>query len=66
MLKAISHSFDLGDGRTITLETYKNKPIWKKIVKKAMEQDFSWDKSAKKYLDLYRRAITLKTSACVD
>lgn len=39
------------------LETYKNKPVWKKIIRRAMEQDFSWDKSAKKYLELYRRAI---------
>ncbi|KKS32570.1 MAG: Glycogen synthase [Candidatus Amesbacteria bacterium GW2011_GWA2_42_12] len=39
------------------LETYKAPNVWKKIIKRAMEQDFSWDKSAKKYLDLYRRAI---------
>ncbi|KKU02465.1 MAG: Glycogen synthase [Candidatus Amesbacteria bacterium GW2011_GWB1_47_26] len=38
------------------LETYKNKPVWKKIIKRAMDQDFSWDKSAKKYIDLYRRS----------
>jgi starch synthase len=38
------------------LETYKNKVIWKKIVKRAMEQDFSWEKSAKKYVDLYQRS----------
>jgi len=44
------------------LETYKNKPVWNKIVKKGMEQDFSWDKSAKKYVDLYKRAINLNTS----
>jgi starch synthase len=44
------------------LETYKNKAIWTKIMKRAMEQDFSWDKSAKKYLDLYKRSITLNTS----
>lgn len=43
------------------LETYKNKPVWKKIVTKAMEQDFSWDKSAKKYIDLYKRSQLLCT-----
>jgi starch synthase len=42
------------------LEIYRKKPEWKKIVKRAMEQDFSWDKSAKRYLDLYHRAIDLK------
>src|SRR3989344_3711656 len=41
------------------LETYKNKNVWMRIVKRAMEQDFSWDKSAKKYLELYNRAIDL-------
>ena len=41
------------------LETYKNKAIWTKIMKRAMEQDFSWDKSAKKYIDLYKRSATL-------
>lgn len=39
------------------LETYKDKNDWQKIVKRAMEQDFSWNKSADKYLDLYQRAI---------
>jgi starch synthase len=39
------------------LETYKNKEVWKKIVKRAMEQDFSWDKAAGKYIDLYKRAL---------
>jgi starch synthase len=39
------------------LEAYKEKDKWQKIIKRAMEQDFSWDKSAQKYLDLYQRAI---------
>lgn len=45
---------------TRALETYRNKNEWKKIVRRAMEQDFSWDKSAKKYLELYYRAIKFK------
>ena len=45
------------------LETYKNKAIWTKIMKRAMEQDFSWDKSAKKYIDLYKRSATLLLNA---
>lgn len=39
------------------LEIYKDRQTWKKIIKRGMEQDFSWDKSAKKYLDLYRRSM---------
>lgn len=45
------------------LETFKNKPVWKKIVRNAMQQDFSWEQSAKKYLDLYNRAILLRKDA---
>jgi starch synthase len=50
------------------LETYKDKASWQKIIIRAMEQDFSWDKSAKKYLSLYHRAIeshSAETSAYV-
>lgn len=43
------------------LETYKNPEAWKKIVKRAMEQDFSWDKTAKKYLELYHRSKDFST-----
>jgi starch synthase len=39
------------------LETYKDKETWQKIVKRAMAQDFSWDKSANKYKELYQKAI---------
>lgn len=39
------------------IETYKNETVWKKIVKRAMTADFSWKKSAQKYLDLYHKAI---------
>jgi starch synthase len=36
---------------------FKDKSIWKKMVKRAMEKDFSWKKSAKKYLSLYKKLI---------
>lgn len=39
------------------IEAYKDKEAWKKIVKRAMKQDFSWNKSAGKYIDLYKRAL---------
>ncbi len=34
-------------------EEYKNKPLWKKYVKKAMEADFGWKKSAAGYAAMY-------------
>ena len=42
------------------LETYKNKSAWQGIVKRAMKEDLSWQASAKKYLDLYQRAIVFR------
>jgi len=36
---------------------FRDKSIWKKMVKRAMEKDFSWKKSAKKYLSLYKKLI---------
>ena len=34
---------------------YKYPLVWKKIVKNCMQQDFSWNRSAKKYLELYKK-----------
>ena len=43
------------------LETYHNrKPHLQKLIKKAMEQNFSWEKSAVEYMNLYYRAIENK------
>ncbi len=35
------------------LEMYKDKALWEKTVCKAMRKDFSWNASAKKYLEMY-------------
>ncbi|HUW24255.1 MAG TPA: glycogen/starch synthase [Patescibacteria group bacterium] len=42
------------------LETYKNQKIWKKIVRQAMREDFSWDHTASEYLNLYQRAVEVR------
>ena len=42
------------------IEIYKNKTEWAKIVRRAMDQDFSWEKSAEKYFDLYNRALEFR------
>ncbi|SNT13320.1 starch synthase [Anaerovirgula multivorans] len=36
------------------IETYKNKDLWKKLVRKAMSMDYSWKQSAQKYKKLYQ------------
>ena len=38
------------------LEVYENKDAWLRLVRKGMELDFSWENSAKHYLELYQRA----------
>lgn len=42
------------------LEALRYPEIWKKIVKNAMAQDFSWDRVAERYVKAYDRAIKLK------
>ena len=52
------HDFIYGINRI--LNTYKNeKKIWDKIIKQAMNQNFSWDKSAGEYIDLYNTQLNL-------
>lgn len=45
------------------LETYRRKSVWSGIVKRAMVTDFSWDRTAVKYLDLYERAIRFRSES---
>lgn len=37
---------------------YDRPDVWEKLVKRNMELDFSWDKAANEYLELYREAKT--------
>ena len=39
------------------LETYKYPAIWQGIQKRAMAANFSWEKSAKEYVELFKRAL---------
>jgi len=41
------------------LEFYRRPAIWKKMMKNGMAADFSWDASARDYLDLYRHTLNL-------
>lgn len=42
---------------TRAIEIYGNKRIWRGLQKRAMEKDFSWEHSAKKYTELFKKAI---------
>jgi len=37
------------------IEVYNNKPAWKKLVRRALQEDFSWQQSAYKYIALYKK-----------
>jgi len=39
------------------IETFEHRDVWRQIQLRGMSADFSWDCSARKYVDLYRRAI---------
>jgi starch synthase len=39
------------------LKVYRDGPAWKSLTKRCMTADFSWERSAKEYLELYERAI---------
>mgnify|MGYP000073681258 CR=1 FL=1 len=40
------------------IKVFNNKDAWLKLMKVAMNQDFSWKSSAKKYIDLYRKILS--------
>jgi starch synthase len=39
------------------LETFRNKKEWTAMMKRAMAEDFSWDKPAQEYVRVYERVI---------
>ncbi len=70
----LNRDFDNGNGftfREMTVEafldaikravkTYRDDPgTWLELVRKGMKSDFSWERSAKEYLSLYKDAINL-------
>jgi len=47
----------LMDALQRALSTFRNKEEWTQMMKRGMEQDFSWDGPAKEYVRVYERAI---------
>lgn len=39
------------------LELFKNKAVWKGLMLQGMDKDYSWEASARKYIQLYNKAI---------
>ena len=42
------------------LELYEDGSKWAQIQKRAMAQDFSWDRSARQYIEVYEKALAAK------
>ena len=40
------------------LVVYKEQSAWQSLIKKCMSEDFSWEKSANEYVELYKKAMT--------
>ncbi|MFA5084308.1 MAG: starch synthase, partial [Candidatus Paceibacterota bacterium] len=53
-------SLALGIAITRAFENYRHRQSWQGIEKRGMEKDFSWEKSAQKYLDLFFKAVDLR------
>ncbi len=49
--------WDLLDAIRRALATFANKPRWEAMMKRGMEQDFSWDKPASEYVEVYQRVV---------
>jgi len=45
---------------TRAIETYKYPKVWEKLVKEGMRTSYSWEIPAKKYIELYKKAIRQK------
>jgi starch synthase len=51
-------SHELYDTIKRAISLYNNKPlIWRKLIKKVMELDYSWEKASRKYIEIYKKAI---------
>ncbi|MGB8657626.1 MAG: glycogen synthase GlgA [Candidatus Zixiibacteriota bacterium] len=41
----------------LALSMYKDKSAWSRLMRNGMKKDFSWEASAKKYIELYQKAL---------
>jgi len=45
------------------LENYRYKDTWRKLMTRDMQADYSWATSARKYIDLYTKAVAFKKAS---
>jgi starch synthase len=55
--------FETADGTGLiwaldqALAAYRDRPAWEALMRRGMARDFSWERSAREYLDVYARAM---------
>lgn len=52
--------YDFIEAFNRVLEVYKDQTLWKKICRRAMALDYSWDKAARKYRELYAKLLNVE------
>jgi starch synthase len=61
--KATGFMFESASGRALltslqlALQFYKDRNLWERMMRTAMAVDFSWDRSAREYINLYEKAL---------
>ena len=50
----------LADALDRALRVYAQPPQWAELQRRGMRSDFSWDRSARQYVDLYERARAVR------
>ncbi|HOK42851.1 MAG TPA: glycosyltransferase, partial [Thermoclostridium caenicola] len=51
------NAHEMKDAVARAIQVYRDKEKWSKLVKACMSQDFSWDHSAREYLQLYKTIL---------
>ncbi len=54
-----AHSEVLLNSLMLALQVYRDKGEWHGLMSRGMKQDFSWKRSAKQYVELYKRAMAV-------
>ena len=52
------NAYDMLDAIRRAVDLFHNKPLWSKIRKNAMSCDFSWEKPAQEYLEIYQQILS--------
>jgi starch synthase len=50
-------SMALSDSLRLACDTYRRKDAWRQLVATGMKQDWSWNVSAKRYVELYQKTV---------